>query len=713
MKKRYILGIFVLVAIIGGLKFGTNASAQKSDLENESVISDGSTKIDDLTAPEAVVFTEDFSYTVGGLLTANNWTAHSGAGTNAIPVSSPGLTYTGYAGSGVGNAASLFTNGEDVHRTFAVQSSGSVYAAVMVNISEAVEDPLGGYFFHLGPDPISTTFRGRIYVIRNAANQVAFGITKASTSVVTDVSFTPFSYALNTTHLLVVKYTIVDGATNDTVALFVNPTLGGAEPTPTATAPDVTASDINPGSVALRQGSATFSPTLRVDGIRIGTAWADVAGGGGGGTPASPKLFTSRLNGSSEVPPNATTGFGYGRVALNAAETQITVSMYWNGLTGNATAGHIHGPAAANANGPIIFNLAPSATANGSVVNSTFAVTPAQVTEMKSGLWYFNIHTAANPGGEIRGQIRVNNPRFDTDGDGDSDWGIIRPGSGGAGGVTTWFTTLNTGTPNDAHTINTFGTNADVATPADFDGDRRTDIAFWRPTSTPTFFVLRSSDGTVQQFIFGLQGDRPIVGDYSGDGRADPAIYRPGATASSQSFFWTFPSSGPLQNVQVVQAWGLGSDFAVPGDFDGDGRFDLVVARNISGANTFIMFSSQSQVSYTTFGIGGGASPDRVVPGDYDGDGRTDFAITRNEGGAIIWWYRPSSGGPDVRVVWGVAGSDIEAQGDYDGNGTTDPAVWRPSGGSMFFALTSPTTVRFQRWGLSTDVPSIYDLHGE
>src|SRR2546423_593103 len=50
---------------------------------------------------------EDFNYTAGDLLTAHGWSAHSGAGTNAIAVVSPGLTYAGYPSSGIGNAASL------------------------------------------------------------------------------------------------------------------------------------------------------------------------------------------------------------------------------------------------------------------------------------------------------------------------------------------------------------------------------------------------------------------------------------------------------------------------------------------------------------------------------------------------------------------------------------------------------------------------------
>jgi hypothetical protein len=118
------------------------------------------------------------------------------------------------------------------------------------------------------------------------------------------------------------------------------------------------------------------------------------------------QVFTGNLTAAQEVPPNASSATGFGRVTLNDAETQITVSVYYSGLTSpGTTVGHIHG-AAAGVNGGVIFNLAPLAgQTSGSVVNATFTVTPTQVSNLKLGLMYFNIHTTTNPGGEIRGQI--------------------------------------------------------------------------------------------------------------------------------------------------------------------------------------------------------------------------------------------------------------------------------------------------------------------
>jgi len=117
--------------------------------------------------------------------------------------------------------------------------------------------------------------------------------------------------------------------------------------------------------------------------------------------------FTTTLTGSQQVPPVVSSGTGTGMVALNAAEDQLIVNLTWSGLTEPAILGHIHGAGAVGQNAGVLFDFAGDVAgkAQGSIPQRVFAITPAQVTELKSGLYYFNIHTATNPGGEIRGQI--------------------------------------------------------------------------------------------------------------------------------------------------------------------------------------------------------------------------------------------------------------------------------------------------------------------
>ena len=106
------------------------------------------------------------------------------------------------------------------------------------------------------------------------------------------------------------------------------------------------------------------------------------------------------------MPPNASPGTGFETVLLNDAQDQITVDLSFSGLTASATAAHIHGPAPAGTNGPVVFFLTgvPAAT-SGTLQEQTFSVTPAQVVELESGLLYADMHTTTFPGGEIRGTI--------------------------------------------------------------------------------------------------------------------------------------------------------------------------------------------------------------------------------------------------------------------------------------------------------------------
>ena len=123
---------------------------------------------------------------------------------------------------------------------------------------------------------------------------------------------------------------------------------------------------------------------------------------------AQQETFDAFLSGLNEVGPNGSPGSGFGTVILNAAHTQITVDENWSGLTAPATASHIHGPAMPGVNAAVLFPLSgvPAATA-GAIPEQTFAITPTQVTQLESGLFYMNVHTAIFPGGEIRGQLEI------------------------------------------------------------------------------------------------------------------------------------------------------------------------------------------------------------------------------------------------------------------------------------------------------------------
>lgn len=210
---------------------------------------------------------DNFDYPAGDLLTNNGWSSHSGAGTQAVTVNSGGLSFPGYNLSGIGNSALLDNNGEDVNRTFTQQTSGAVYAAFMIN----VQSVSAGYFLHFAGNPVGSTYRGKVFV--DATNH--FGVSFGSNTG----TFTTSTFITNSTYLLVLKYEIVAGVSNDLVSLFVfNSNPPSTEPSTPAVGPlsDATLPDLNPASFALRQYSTTQN--YLIDGIRIAGTWADVIG---------------------------------------------------------------------------------------------------------------------------------------------------------------------------------------------------------------------------------------------------------------------------------------------------------------------------------------------------------------------------------------------------------------------------------------------------
>jgi len=99
------------------------------------------------------------------------------------------------------------------------------------------------------------------------------------------------------------------------------------------------------------------------------------------------------------------TGSGTTTGTYNATKNQLQYNVTWTGLTGAATLGHFHGPAAAGSNAsPVItFNLINNGSAGSAT--GTINLTDAQEADLLAGKWYTNIHTATNGAGEIRGQI--------------------------------------------------------------------------------------------------------------------------------------------------------------------------------------------------------------------------------------------------------------------------------------------------------------------
>jgi hypothetical protein len=216
---------------------------------------------------------ENFSYTIGTDLTSNGWAITGSTASPTVAVTAASITYPGYLSSGVGEGVSLATSGQDVNKSFASQTTGTIYASFLVNVTSATTT--GDYFFNVGASTIGTTFKGRIFVKKDASNNVSFGIAINSAA-----NYSSAIYALNTTYLIVLKYDIVSGLANDTASIFVNPPLNSVIPSTGWIAnTDASGTDLaNVGSIALRQGSASNAAGLKLDGIRVSTTWSDIVG---------------------------------------------------------------------------------------------------------------------------------------------------------------------------------------------------------------------------------------------------------------------------------------------------------------------------------------------------------------------------------------------------------------------------------------------------
>ncbi|MGB7068204.1 MAG: PQQ-dependent sugar dehydrogenase [Pyrinomonadaceae bacterium] len=277
-------------------------------------------------------------------------------------------------------------------------------------------------------------------------------------------------------------------------------------------------------------------------------------------------------------------------------------------------------------------------------------------------------------------RIIGNKSSADFDGDARTDVTVFRPSTG------YWYTV---GSANGALQTKEFGVDGDIPTPEDYDGDRKTDLAVFRPT-TGTWYYARSTDGNWGIIRFGLAGDIPAAGDYDGDSKADLAVFRP-----STGVWYILRSSDG--GVNILQ-FGLNGDKPTPGDFDGDGKYDVAVYRPSEGT-WYRLNSADGSFTGARFGL----SEDIPTQSDFDGDGKTDIAVFRPSTG--VWFVLVSSDGSFRVTQFGIAG-DFPVAGDYDGDGEDDIAVWRPSQGLWYVLQSSDGSVNVRQLGSAGDLPA-------
>ena len=248
----------------------------------------------------------------------------------------------------------------------------------------------------------------------------------------------------------------------------------------------------------------------------------------------------------------------------------------------------------------------------------------------------------------------------DYDGDGRGDFAVWRPGYF-VGGTFEYHSFWHILTSRSGYTASmsiqwgTAGLN-DVPVPADYDGDGATDVAVWRPR-TGTWFVKTSSSGFRQSFTVhwgGESADLPVAGDWDGDGRADLGIYR----RTAGTWYILLSHTNYSLSHAFIRQWGGGAiradDEPLVGDYDGDGMSDLTIWRAAAGRWYLLLSSANFLYAHAREVFLGEASVNDVpLAGDYDGDGRTDLVLWRHSTGR--WFIRRSSTdyADAVTTYWG------------------------------------------------------------
>ncbi len=312
------------------------------------------------------------------------------------------------------------------------------------------------------------------------------------------------------------------------------------------------------------------------------------------------------------------------------------------------------------------------------------------------------------------------NARMDFDGDGKTDIAVFRAGQRGVFPFpASYFYIL--GSRNNQLITSQWGRAYDIHTPADYDGDGRTDVGIFR-------WLAADLTPSLNHFWIDYTTGGHTAIPFSGFGNIVSRNYFGGAAAEIAVFDRYDISEDPTQPCFI---WALfvkpaGSDFALRkdliseclsdqqyltpaiADYNGDGISDPAMFTQTRGApsaqSQFKLWFSPVSPQYTAPVFTMNFDIDTPIPGDYDGDNLADIAGSKNVGGTRLWRIRQSTNGAVVEKYFGFS-TDYPVPGDYDGDNKTDIAVYRPGNGSWYITRSSDGALISVAFGLPTDVP--------
>jgi hypothetical protein len=226
-----------------------------------------------------------------------------------------------------------------------------------------------------------------------------------------------------------------------------------------------------------------------------------------------------------------------------------------------------------------------------------------------------------------------------------------------------------------------WGARGSVAVPGRYAGSNDVTLALYSPGEST--WSIRQALGNqrvlLDRYSFGGWEYLPVPGDYDGDGVWDLCVMH------TTTFTWsvrTVPQTpgGAPQSIMEGFQFGYGGVVPVPGDYDGDGAWDLAVFHPDSGAWHIFSPRRQEGIAWDHVFGGPGMEP---VPGDYDGDGRWDLALYRRATAEWSIWSlaRGQSLAQDIQYGWSVPDP---VPGDFDGDGAFDLALYHRQTGNWY-----------------------------